>query len=318
MALEVITLCLVYRLVVQRGLFLTKELIIYCDESNSVGRYYSNFYGGAVVESENLDGIIKTFNDKKIELNLYGEVKWSKITEPYHQKYICLLDTFFNYIERNEIKMRVMFTQNMYVPPQYSNYHKEHGYFILYYQFVKHAFGLKHFVSSCPSTRVRLYFDQLPDTREKISLFKTALCGLTLNKDMKVAGLQFNPENITDVKSHNHVILQCVDIVLGAMQFRLNDLHKTKSPGSARRGKRTIAKEKVYTHINKRIRKIHSNFNIGITTGSGGDYKNTWEHAYRHWLFVPNDHLKDLTKTKKAQKNNPTFTIPFGDILSGT
>ena len=39
--------------------------------------------------------------------------------------------------------------------------------------------------------------------------------------------------------------MQCLDIVLGAMAFRLNDMHKEKRPDTNRRGKRTIAKEKL-------------------------------------------------------------------------
>jgi hypothetical protein len=42
--------------------------------------------------------------------------------------------------------------------------------------------------------------------------------------------MDFKIENITEVVSHNHVILQCMDIILGAMQFPLNDMHKIKDP----------------------------------------------------------------------------------------
>ena len=106
-------------------------------------------------------------------------------------------------------------------------------------------------------------------------------------------------DQIAEVKSHNHVLLQCVDIVLGAIQFRLNDLHKVKPEGSRTRGKRTIAKEKLYKHINRRIRNIYPNFNIGITTGTKGDESSYWGHPYRHWLFIPSSHKKNDAKTKK-------------------
>ena len=89
------------------------------------------------------------------------------------------------------------------------------------------------------------------------------------------------------MNSHDHDILQCLDIVLGAIQFRLNDKHKQKPAGARRRGKRTIAKERVYRHINLAIRTIRPNFNIGITTGTDGNLSNRWHQPYRHWLFVP-------------------------------
>ena len=94
------------------------------------------------------------------------------------------------------------------------------------------------------------------------------------------------------------MLLQCLDVVLGAMAFRLNDKHREKPPGKQRRGKRTIAKEKLYKHIRADL-PIYPNFNISETTGKGGDWANLWLHPYRHWKFVPAEHEIDSTKTKK-------------------
>ena len=46
---------------------------IYADESVSNGKYYSNFYGGALVKTTDIPEIEKALNDKKEELNLNGE-----------------------------------------------------------------------------------------------------------------------------------------------------------------------------------------------------------------------------------------------------
>jgi hypothetical protein len=78
-----------------------------------------------------------------------------------------------------------------------------------------------------------------------------------------------------------------LDVVLGSMTFRLNDKHKEKIEGKNTRGKRTVAKEKLYKHINAHIRKIYPNFNIGATTGTQSDLTNYWKHPYRHWKFTP-------------------------------
>jgi hypothetical protein len=53
------------------------------------------------------------------------------------------------------------------------------------------------------------------------------------------------------------------------------------------RQERTLAKEKLYKHINKKIRETRANFNIVITTGIDGNYQNVFFHPYRHWLFIP-------------------------------
>ena len=141
-------------------------------------------------------------------------------------------------------------------------------------------------------------------TKEKNVQFKANLMGLEKSIDFKNANVRLRADQIAEVKSDEHVIMQCLDIVLGAMQFRLNDLHKVKPKGAYRRGKRTIAKEKLYKHILSHIHSIYPNFNIGISTGLKTP-SNSWDHPYRHWLFVPSQFIRDQSKTKEANKKTP-------------
>ncbi len=147
--------------------------------------------------------------------------------------------------------------------------------------------------------QVRLNMDQLPDNREQNAQFKAYLLELNSNTTFRGAGIRFRDDQIAEVKSHDHVLLQCLDVVLGAMAFRLNDKHKETPPGQDRRGRRTIAKERLYKHIRARICQLYPKFNIGETTGKGGDWANLWLHPYRHWKFVPAEHEIDPTRTKK-------------------
>lgn len=82
------------------------------------------------------------FNIKKEELGLYQEVKWTKVTEQYLEKYIDLVDYFFEFVKLHKIKIRIMFRQNVLVPQNISRGHEEKEYFLLYYQFIRHAFGI--------------------------------------------------------------------------------------------------------------------------------------------------------------------------------
>jgi hypothetical protein len=86
------------------------------------------------------------------------------------------------------------------------------------------------------------------------------------------------------------------------MSFRLNDRHKEKPAGASRRGKRTIAKEKLYKSILVEIRKIHSGFNVGVSTRTGDDQTRHWEDPYLHWSFVPHHGIFDSTLTKPHPK----------------
>lgn len=120
------------------------EYIIYCDESIERGRHFSDFYGGALVRSEHIDEVRDILSQRMAELNLGAEVKWNKISEDYRNKYIDLIDTFFDLVQDDKIKIRIMFTQNIIVARGLEKRHYEDKFFILYYMFLKFGFGLEH------------------------------------------------------------------------------------------------------------------------------------------------------------------------------
>lgn len=275
--------------------------LIYCDESDERGRFYSNFYGGCILRASDRQAIEQELNVVKAAHDLRGELKWTKISAYNEDRYTAFVDKVFDFIESGLIKMRVMFTQNINRPRQLEDYQIGNEYFLLYYQFIKHAFGLRFCnPERQTSVTVSVFLDDVPDTREKLDNFKNYLSGLSDFPVFHRNRIMIPKSEITDIKSDDHVILQAVDVVLGSMQFRLNDLHKAKPEGARVRGKRTRAKERVYKHINARIRRIYPNFNIGTSTGQADGPSSKWLHPYRHWCFMPADAVQDRTKGKRA------------------
>lgn len=275
------------------------ELVIYTDESDKEGEYFSNFYGGVLVRSKDLATVIVQLEACKQQQNLLQEIKWGKVTANYLEKYIAVMDAFFDIVAADRAKVRIMFTNNQYVPLGLTSEQRQTEYHRLYYQFVKHAFGLRFCTTEVGSpVGVRLNIDQMPTSSEETAQFKSYVEGLNRNSALREAGVRFSTEQIAEVRSHDHVLLQCLDIVLGSMAFRLNNKHLEKPPGQHRRGKRTIAKEKLYKHISTWIRQIYPNFNIGESTGRQGDWTNVWKHPYRHWKLIPKDHEHDASKAK--------------------
>lgn len=266
------------------------EYTIWCDESVKHGELFSNFYGGVMVSSKNKEEIILKLEEKKRELNLYGEVKWTKITENYESKYTELIDLFFSFVAQEKLKIRIMFTDNAVVPVGLTKEQRENEFFKLYYQFIKHSFGLMT-VTHPPETQLRIFFDNLPDTKDKCTEFKSFILGL--NRFFSAHNIALRRENIAEIDSKKHVLLQCLDIVLGAMAFRLNRKHLQKPDGLRCRGKKTLAKERVYKHINEKIREICGfQFNIGCTTGCRGEVANRWRMPYRHWVFASSNSIR--------------------------
>lgn len=279
-----------------------KEYILYCDESEKHGRFYSNFYGGVMIGSSQHDRIVFFLENEKKDLHLQGEIKWSKVTERYLEKYQVLIKAFFKEIKAGHLRIRIMFRQNVYEPHRLTEEDHKNGYFKLYYQFIKHAYGLAYARLECPA-RLRVYFDVFPENREAASRFKGFLLGLNGDKKIQRAGLSLRKEDIAEVNSHDHVLLQCLDVVLGAIHFRLNEKHEEKILGSEMRAKRTIAKEKLFNTILEEIKSLKEtfkDFNIGISTFASKAFEERWSEPYLHWSFVPKIHIfrKEFAKEK--------------------
>lgn len=54
------------------------DYIIYLDESVKEGRYFGNFYGGALVKSQDINSINEHLNQVKQSLNLNQELNSQK------------------------------------------------------------------------------------------------------------------------------------------------------------------------------------------------------------------------------------------------
>ena len=262
--------------------------IIYCDESDDKGEKFRDFFGGCMIDSRDQYELITALDEKKASLNLNREVKWTKVTENYLSKYIALIDLFFDFIQAGKLKVRIMFRSTSDSPSHLSESSVDDKYFKLYYQFLKHSFGLMTIPKECTPANIIVFLDVLPDKHGKKEEFKEYIHSMPSTREFQNSDITIRSRDIIEVDSKDHVLLQCTDVVLGAMNFKLNGLDRAKPEGQTHRGKRTIAKDKLYKHIQKRISEIHPNFNVGVSTGDRGYSNPHWESPYEHWIFRAN------------------------------
>lgn len=264
----------------------SREYIIYTDESSKTGRCFANFYGGALIRSDDLDYVREHMQAQAARMGLGAEIKWQKVSAGYLDRYVGMMDAFFDLIAADLVKIRVMFTRTRRVP-ELTSYHREHRYHLLYYQFLKYAFGLRYSNEDFGELVLRLHLDKLPDSKEKNALFKEQVLELQRCAEFRAASIFMTEDQISEVDSHEHLPMQCLDVVLGAVQFYLNASHlKTPDPLS-KGGNKTTAKQDLCEHICARIREIHPDFIVGETTTRAGGDMDRWRHPYRHWLFTP-------------------------------
>src|SRR5271156_6677877 len=119
--------------------------------------------------------------------------------ENYQQKYIDLMHTFFELVASGEVKVRIMFCQNLH-KPNLTPDQQGNSYFLLYYQLIKHQLGLPHIEGTDP-VYLRLNFDAFPHTREKAANFKGFIAGLSQNPSFRSRGITIDLQDIAEIDS---------------------------------------------------------------------------------------------------------------------
>ena len=251
--------------------------------------------------SEQLPKILDMSTTLVKELGLQcEEIKWQKVNSYTFEKYLKIVDFIFDLLVHGYIKIRIFFRNNQYKACGLTSEQKRKTYPMLYYQFIKHSFGLQYSNNTGKDAFVKIMLDDIPLKGEEAAEFKKYIFGLNNDDGFKKARIRIRHDDICEVDSSKHILLQFMDLILGAICFRLNDKHKEKDPITGKRGKRTILKEKLYKHINQKIREIHPNFNIGTSTGITS-VTDRWNYPYSHWSFIPSNSVRDLSCAKKRK-----------------
>ena len=267
--------------------------IIVSDESTRKGRNYSYFFGGCIVKESEYARISLILNSLKNTYNLH-EIKRQKINEYNVDKYIAIIEAFFDYIKSGSIKVRIMYAPNN----QLNNYRNGQidTYEKFYYIFIKNAFSL---FQAQENLFLRIFMDELPESLQKNKvlkyylskgILKTTFSGTANNKVL------LYKSRIEEVKSENHVILQCIDVILGVIDFYLNTNDEEKH------SKRGQAKMKLMNVLLKNIYHICPDFTFESSTGYFKTYK-SWLFPYKHLVFKLQK-IKTPELPTQLQRNN--------------
>lgn len=248
-----------------------KKYVIICDESSKKADKFSYFFGGAMLLESKYEKITAVLNDYKSRLGLH-ELKRTKITEKNYKDYINVLDLFFTFVKSGDIKIRVMFSPNtelLEIPKS-----KNKTYTKFYYTFIINAFNIFY---AKENIDLRLIFDDLPETKEQCFEFKNCLINkINNNKKVNTNLAHVKKDAIEEVDSKKHTILQCVDVIVGLVDFALNTPDKMS--------KRAYAKLQVWNKIYAFIQEIHPNFEITKSTKPIYSHKG-WKSKYSHFVY---------------------------------
>ena len=81
-----------------------KEYILFCDESEKRGQFFSNFYGGALVGASHYMAVTDRLNAVKQRLNFFGETKWEKGMAMFCKPFTTASVRYFDHTQEDEAR----------------------------------------------------------------------------------------------------------------------------------------------------------------------------------------------------------------------
>ncbi len=275
---------------------------IYADEAWTHGgeppNRYWRIYGGIFGVQSNLDRLDTRLRSVIAAYGVRGEVKWGKLNAINYDCYVHLANLIFDEIEEGNVKYRQMFLDRSYVwvpkrgDPEETELTIQ---FKLYYQFLKHAFGLQYVPRDPNDDQIDLYvrLDSHTSQRhtDQLRSFAGAFPRILNRRDFSV--------RVTFHNSSKVPRLQICDLLMGAAGSYGNRMHKKRRAGQRGMTQKQQLRLNFCKHIYQRLRQIDAAergskaFNWFETTGLDGTVENLFHHKVRIWKFIPKRHVRD-------------------------
>lgn len=206
-----------------------KTFNFYCDESTHLENdsfpymiiaYISSAWNQVKLHSQHIYHLREKHHFK-------GEIKWSKLSESNYPFYSELIDYFF----ATDLNFRAVIVNKSQINNEKLEFTYNDFYYRMYYQLLHHKINMEH--------TYNIYLD-IKDT-----------CSYRKNKKLReILNVQYgNIRNLQFIHSHESVLLQLTDVIMGALNYNL------------RGEKKMIAKLKIIEKI-----KRHANRSLDCST----------------------------------------------------
>ncbi len=280
---------------------MTRIFEIYADEAwthggNPPHRYWC-FLGGIFGTQPDLDKLDTDLRQIIGKYGINGEVKWSKISEQNIDCYIDLVNCFMAHVNQGRVKYRQTFLDRSY------KWLPRHGeipltelevQFRIYYQFLKHSFGLRYLPNPTGSlVKILIHLDDHSSNSEKEGLRRFA-SNLPAQLDRPELDVQ-----VSFLNSAKNMRLQICDLMMGAAGSHGNKMRLRRKPGKRGQTPKQRVRDRFCRHVYNMLRQQDAAergsraFNWFETTGHDGDIANRFHHAVRIWKFEPKRYIKD-------------------------
>jgi hypothetical protein len=275
---------------------------IFADEAwthggNPLRRYWC-FLGGVFGLQPDLDRFDSELRKIIRHHGIQSEVKWSNLRANNLACFKDLADCLFHNLANDNLKYRQTFLdrRNVWIPSRgeipLSDLEVQYR---IYYQFLKHAFGLRHLPNPSGSpVKIQVNLDDHSSKTEKARLVQFAE---QLPAHLDRADLDIS---VGYLNSSKNTLLQVSDLVMAAAGSHGNKMQQKRVPGKRGMTPKQRLRDELCAHVYNGFRKLDAlkrstkAFNWFETTGHDGDRANRFHHALRIWKFVPRNHIIDL------------------------
>ena len=180
-----------------------KTFNMYCDESTHLENdgmpymiigYVSSAWNQVKIHTQHIMMLRQKHRFK-------GEIKWSKLSESNYPFYADLIDYFF----ATDLNFRAVIVNKSQIDNSRENFTYNDFYFRMYYQLLHHKIDMEN--------TYNIYLD-VKDTcsYKKINTLK------------KILNYNYgNIRNLQFIRSHESVLLQLADVLMGALNYHLRD-----------------------------------------------------------------------------------------------
>jgi hypothetical protein len=217
---------------------------IYCDESgleaiNDKSAHKYCAIGGIWIPEQYRPILKEKINSIKHEYNIYGELKWNKVSPFTIQCYKDVIDYFFS---TPRIRFRAIIIESSKIDNNvFNNGDAELGFYKFYYQLINHWIT--------ENNEYRIFLDhKINANKDRVNELGKILQNSNINANVKYAQA---------IHSHESVAIQLADILTGIVFAKFNK--KTTSPAKLE------LIELVEKHLCKEIqetRRLEEKFNV--------------------------------------------------------
>jgi hypothetical protein len=245
-----------------------------------------------------------------------AEVKWSGTTPVTLPLYHNLVDEFFDVVCATGLAYRQIFLDRSYVhvgAPDEPVRRPLDVQYLIYYQFIKHHFGLEHLPAATRESphEILLRLDNHSSQKHKVKLDQFVQ---GLPDQLARSDLQFRT---TYVNSKKFRRLQICDLIMGAAGWYGNRQYKLRAKGQRGMNARQRSKLDLSKYIYNRIRAIDAeerqskSFNWFESTGNTGNPQDSLTSSVRIWKFKPRNHKIDFGFRNKHLDSQGRYQGPI-------